>query len=117
MLIVTSVLSALRRKRIRLQLSISMLFMILILPVLVLIMTYSYYANSRSLILLGNTQIERAKDDSIYVATNLLEPVAGTLRIIAQVAASDPGYFRTEQSRDLLFRGQGRHWRLAQLLQ
>jgi class 3 adenylate cyclase len=104
MLIVTSVLSALRRKRIRLQLSISMLFMILILPVLVLIMTYSYYANSRSLILLGNTQIERAKDDSIYVATNLLEPVAGTLRIIAQVAASDPGYFRTEQSRDLLFR-------------
>jgi hypothetical protein len=103
MLIVTSVLSALRRKRIRLQLSISMLFMILILPVLVLIMTYSYYANSRSLILLGNTQIERAKDDSIYVATNLLEPVAGTLRIIAQVAASDPGYFRTEQSRDLLF--------------
>src|SRR3984893_18350228 len=103
MLIVTSVLSALRRKRIRLQLSIPMLFMILILPVLVLIMTYSYYANSRSLILLGNTQIERAKDDSIYVATNLLEPVAGTLRIIAQVAASDPGYFRTEQSRDLLF--------------
>jgi class 3 adenylate cyclase len=80
-----------------------MLFMILILPVLVLIMTYSYYANSRSLISLGNTQIERAKDDSIYVATNLLEPVAGTLRIIAQVAASDPGYFRTEQSRDLLF--------------
>lgn len=101
--IVTSILSALRRKRIRLQLSISMLFMILILPVLVLIMTYSYYANSRSLISLGNTQIERAKDDSIYVATNLLEPVAGTLRIIAEVAASNPGYFRTEQSRDLLF--------------
>jgi class 3 adenylate cyclase len=66
-------------------------------------MTYSYYANSRSLISLGNTQIERAKDDSIYVATNLLEPVAGTLRIIAEVAASNPGYFRTEQSRDLLF--------------
>lgn len=101
--IVTSILSVLRRKRIRLQLSISMLFMILILPVLVLIMTYSYYANSRSLISLGNTQIERAKDDSIYVATNLLEPVAGTLRIIAEVAASNPGYFRTEQSRDLLF--------------
>ena len=101
--IVTSILSVLRRKRIRLQISISMLFMILILPVLVLIMTYSYYANSRSLISLGNTQIERAKDDSIYVATNLLEPVAGTLRIIAEVAASNPGYFRTEQSRDLLF--------------
>ncbi len=101
--IVTSALSALRRKRIRLQLSISMLFMILTLPALVLIMTYSYYANSRSLISLGNTQIERAKDDSIYVATNLLEPVAGTLRIVAEVAASNPGYFRTEQSRNLLF--------------
>ena len=101
--IVGSVLGTLMKRKIKLQISISMLFMILILPVLVLIMTYSYYANSRSLILLGNTQIERAKDDSIYVATNLLEPVAGTLRIIAQVAASDPGYFRTEQSRDLLF--------------
>jgi hypothetical protein len=84
-----------------------MLFMILILPVLALIMVYSYYENSRSLMSLANVQIERAKDDSIDVATNLLEPVAGTLRIIAQVAASNPAYFRTEQSRVFSIRGGG----------
>ncbi len=103
--IVRSVLSVLKKKRIRLQLSISMLFMILILPVLALIMSYSYYENSLNLISLADTQIERAQDDSIDVATHLLEPVAGTLRIIAQVAASNPAYFRTEQSRDLLYQG------------
>jgi class 3 adenylate cyclase len=101
--IVGSVLGALKRKKVRLQLSISMLFMILILPVLALIMFYSYRENSRNLISLANVQIERARDDSIAVATNLLEPVSGTLRMIAEIAASNPAYFRTEQSRDLLY--------------
>jgi len=85
--IVGSVLGALKRKKVRLQLSISMLFMILILPVLALIMFYSYRENSRNLISLANVQIERARDDSIAVATNLLEPVSGTLRMIAEIAA------------------------------
>src|SRR5438445_9447597 len=67
--IVGSVLGALKRKKVRLQLSISMLFMILILPVLALIMFYSYRENSRNLISLANVQIERARDDSIAVAT------------------------------------------------
>src|SRR6267154_4901445 len=101
--IVGSALSALKKNKIRLQLSISMLFMILILPVLAIIMSYSYYENSRNLISLANVQIERARDDSIAVATNLLEPVSGTLRMIAEIAASNPAYFRTEQSRDLLY--------------
>ncbi len=101
--IVGSVLGALKRKKVRLQLSISMLFMILILPVLALIMFYSYRENSRNLISLANVQIERARDDTIAEATNLLEPVSGTLRMIAEIAASNPAYFRTEQSRDLLY--------------
>src|SRR6266853_488875 len=106
--IVGSVLGALKRKKVRLQLSISMLFMILILPVLALIMFYSYRENSRNLISLANVQIERARDDSIAVATNLVEPVSGTLRMIAEIAASNPAYFRTEQSRDLLYQAAKR---------
>ena len=101
--IVGSVLDAPGKKKIKLQISISMLFMILILPVLALIMVYSYRANSRNLISLADVQIDRARDDSIAVATNLLEPVSGTLRMIAQVAAANPAYFRTDQSRDLLY--------------
>jgi class 3 adenylate cyclase len=101
--IVGSVLGALKRRKVRLQLSISMLFMILIVPVLALIMFYSYHENSRNLISLANVQIDRARDDSIAVATNLLEPVSGTLRMIAEIAGSNPAYFRTEQSRDLLY--------------
>jgi class 3 adenylate cyclase len=34
----------------------------------------------------------------------LIENTEGPLRILAQVAAGDPDYFRTEQSRDLLYR-------------
>src|ERR1700692_1745931 len=101
--IIGSVLGALKKTKIRLQISISMLFMILILPVLALIMVYSYHENARNLISLADVEIERARDDSIAVATNLLEPVEGTLRIIAEIAASNPAYFRTEQSRDLLY--------------
>ena len=98
-----SVLGTLMKRKIKLQISISMLFMILILPVLALITIYSYRENSRNLVSLADVQIERARDDSIAVATNLLEPVSGTLRMIAQIAAADPTYFRAEQSRDLLY--------------
>src|SRR5437660_8475208 len=101
--IVGSVLGALKRKKVRLQLSISMLFMILILPVLALIMFYSYRENSRNLISLANVQIERARDDSIAVATKLLEPISDTLRIIAEIVESNPSEFRTDTSRDLLY--------------
>jgi hypothetical protein len=85
--IIGSALGALKETKIRLQISISMLFMILILPVLALIMVYSYREKARNLISLADVEIERARDDSIAVATNLLEPVEGTLRIIAEVAA------------------------------
>ena len=34
----------------------------------------------------------------------LIENTEGPLRFLAEVAATDPGYFRTEQSRDLLYR-------------
>jgi class 3 adenylate cyclase len=101
--IIGPVLNATKKNKIRLQLSISMLFVILMVPALALIMSYSYYWNSRNLISLANVQIERARDDSISVATNLLEPVSGTLRTIAEVAASNPAYFRAEQSRNVLY--------------
>jgi class 3 adenylate cyclase len=100
---VVSVLGALKRHKIRLQISISVLFAILILPVLAFIMSYSYREHSRELISLADQQINEARDDSITVATNLLTPVAGTMRVIAAMAASDPGYFRTEQSRNVLY--------------
>src|SRR5580692_9992916 len=96
-------LKAFKKKKIRLQLSISMLFAILILPVLALIMSYSYRENSRNLISLADIRIGQARDDSIAVATSLFSPVAGTMRILAEMAASDPGYFRTEESRNVLY--------------
>src|SRR5258706_16223090 len=35
---------------------------------------------------------------------NLIEGTESPLRFLAEVASADPGYFRTEQSRDLLYR-------------
>jgi adenylate cyclase len=34
----------------------------------------------------------------------MIHGVAGTLRVISEVAAADPGFFRTEKSRDVLYR-------------
>ena len=37
-------------------------------------------------------------------AQDLIEDTEGPLRFLAELASADPGYFRTEQSRDLLYR-------------
>jgi len=90
-------------RMIRFQVTISILFMAVILPVLTVILSYSYEENSKNLIKLSNDYIDHARDDSVATARNLLDPVAGTMRIVAEVASANPNYFREEQSRNLLF--------------
>jgi class 3 adenylate cyclase len=96
-------LRVLRKNKIKLQLIIALLFAAVILPTFLVILSYDYSENSRNLLSLSRIYIRRASDQSISVATELLEPVAAALRIIAEVAASNPGYFRTEQSSNLLY--------------
>ena len=93
-----------RKYRISLHSTIALSFTVLIVPILALILAYSYRENSQHLIARLDTDITRALDDRAVIARNLFEPVTSTLRIVAEAAAASPGYFRTEQSRDLLYR-------------
>src|SRR5260221_13410313 len=100
---IESIRRALTRRKISFQLCISVLFTALIVPVLFLILSYSYAKNSRNLIAMSDSSIEQARDDSISIVANLLDPVISTLRLTAEVAATNPDYFRTEESRNFLY--------------
>ncbi|MBN9089089.1 MAG: hypothetical protein J0J01_19445 [Reyranella sp.] len=91
------------RREISLQLSITMLFVLLILPSLGLVIAFSYRENARNLHNLSNRFIDRARDEAIIMTTNFLEPVGATLRLVAGMAGAQPAFFRSEESRNVLY--------------
>jgi len=92
-----------KTRRINFQVSIALLFAGLILPTLLLVLAYSYRENSRTLLSLSDAAIDRARDDGIALVRQLFDPVAGTMRVVARMAAARPEFFRTEPSRDVLY--------------
>ncbi len=89
--------------RTRLQFSISAIFALLILPALGAIIAFSYYENVRNLDNVAQRSIDRARDDAIRMGVDFFEPVAATIRLVAEVATAHPEFFRTEESRDTLY--------------
>jgi adenylate cyclase len=87
----------------KLQLSISAIFALLILPALGAVIAFSYYENARNLTNISQRFMDRARDDAVDMASNLLEPVAATIRLVAEVATARPEFFRTEESRNTLY--------------
>lgn len=87
----------------KLQLSISAVFALLILPALGAVVAFSYYENVRNLTNVSQRFIDRARDDAIDMTSNLLDPVAATIRLVAAVASARPEFFRTEESRNALY--------------
>ena len=76
---------------------------LLILPALGAVIAFSYYENARNLTNVSQRFIDRARDDAVDMASNFLEPVAATIRLVAAVAAARPEFFRTEESRNTLY--------------
>ncbi|MFI5002497.1 MAG: hypothetical protein ACHQK9_21645, partial [Reyranellales bacterium] len=87
----------------RLQFSISAVFALLILPALGAVIAFSYYENARNLNEVAQRSIDRARDDAIGMGENFFEPVAATIRLVAEFATAHPGFFRTEESRNTLY--------------
>jgi hypothetical protein len=81
---IESIRRALTVRKISFQLCIALLFTALIVPVLFAILSYSYERNSSNLIAMSDSSIDRARDDSISIVTNLLDPVISTLRLTAK---------------------------------
>ncbi|HEX9558900.1 MAG TPA: hypothetical protein VF991_20565, partial [Reyranella sp.] len=89
--------------RTRLQFSISAIFALLILPALGAIIAFSYYENVRNLNNVAQRSIDRARDEAVRMGADFFEPVAATIRLVAEVATAHPEFFRTEESRDTLY--------------
>ena len=82
----------------------SALFVGLSIPILIFILAYNYYKTSQTIISTLHDDVAKTRQSGIENIENMIHGVAGTLYLLSQVAASDPGFFRTENSRDVLYR-------------
>lgn len=88
----------------RLSLIMSLLFIGLSIPVLIFILIYNYNTNSAAIVSILNAAVAQASEAGVERTQELIENTESPLRFLAEVASADPGYFRTEKSRDLLYR-------------
>ena len=95
---------AARMGRPRLSLVMSLLFIGLSIPILIFILIYNYNKNSAGMVSILNDAVAQTSRAGVERTENLIDITETPLRFLAEVAAADPGYFRTEQSNDLLYR-------------
>jgi class 3 adenylate cyclase/ABC-type nitrate/sulfonate/bicarbonate transport system substrate-binding protein len=88
----------------KLSLIMSLLFIGLSIPILIFILIYNYNRNSAGMVSILNDAVAQTSQAGVERTEDLIESTESPLRFIAEVAADDPGYFRTEQSNDLLYR-------------
>jgi hypothetical protein len=88
----------------RLSLIMSLLFIGLSIPILIFILIYNYCKNSAAIVSALNDAVIQTSQAGVERTQDLTESTESPLRFLAELAAADPGYFRTEQSRDLLYR-------------
>jgi adenylate cyclase len=88
----------------RLSVVMTALFVCLSIPILIFILFYNYHVNSVAIASTLHKDVAKTNQASIENAENLIQPVVGTLRLLAALAAADPAFFRGEQSRDFLYR-------------
>ena len=93
-----------RVARPRLSLVMSLLFIGLSIPILIFILIYNYNKNSAGMVSILNDAVAQTSRAGVERTANLIDSSETPLRLLAEVAATDPGYFRTEQSNDLLYR-------------
>src|SRR5882672_102301 len=91
-------------RRPRLSLIMSLLFIGLSIPVLIFILIYNYNKNAAGIVSILNEAVAQTSQAGVERTQDLIENTESPLRFLAELAAADPGYFRTEQSRDLLYR-------------
>ena len=82
----------------------SLLFVGLSVPVLILILIFTYYKNSAEIISIRDREVAQTRQVSVESTQAFINPIVGTLRLLAGMAAADPDLFRTKASRELLYR-------------
>jgi adenylate cyclase len=79
-------------------------FVCLSIPILIFILFYNYHRNSEAIIAILNEDVAKTSRASMENVEAMIGGVAATLRLLADMTAADPAFFRTEGSRDILFR-------------
>lgn len=79
-------------------------FVCLSIPILIFILAYNYYRNSEVIIGTLKDEVAKTRQASIENVEGMIQGVAGTLRLLPEVVAADPGFFRTDKSGDVLYR-------------
>ncbi|VIO75028.1 adenylate/guanylate cyclase domain-containing protein [Bradyrhizobium ivorense] len=90
--------------KLRLSVVISPLFVCLSIPILIFILAYNHQKNSETIISMLQEQIGKSRSATIASIENLMRGVGGILGLLAEAAAAQPAFFRTEESRDALYR-------------
>lgn len=80
------------------------LFVGLSIPVLIFILLYNYHRNSETIIAILHADVAKTSRASIENVEAMIGGVAATLRLLAEVTAANPDFFRSERSNDVLFR-------------
>src|ERR1700737_304975 len=88
----------------KLSVVMSLLFVGLSVPILILILIFAYYKNSAEIISIRDREVAQTRQVSVESSQEFINPIVGTLRLLAGMAAADPGLFRTKESRELLYR-------------
>jgi class 3 adenylate cyclase/ABC-type nitrate/sulfonate/bicarbonate transport system substrate-binding protein len=95
---------ALASRKPKLSAIMAALFVGLTIPVLLVILAYNYYRNSQTILATLKDAVAKTSLASIENVDAMIDGVAGTVQVLAEVAAVDAGFFRAEQSREVLFR-------------
>ena len=79
-------------------------FVCLSIPILIFILFYNYYRNSEAMMATLKYEVAKTRQASIENVEGMIHGVAGTLNLLAVMVAAEPDFFRTDRSREVLFR-------------
>jgi adenylate cyclase len=91
-------------KRPKLSAVMAGFFVCLSIPILMFILIYNYHRNSETIIAILHEDVAKTSRASMENVEAMIGGVAATLRLLADVTAADPAFFRTTRSNDVLYR-------------
>lgn len=91
-------------RQLRLSLVMAGLFVCLSIPILIFILGFNHQKNNEAIVSLLKEQIDKSRFATIESIENLMRGVNGMLGLLAEAVAAQPSFFRTEDSRDALYR-------------
>ena len=80
------------------------LFVCLSIPILIFILAYNHYRNAEAILAILHEQVTKSRHASVESVDVLMRGVSGMLGLLAEAVATQPAYFRTENSREALYR-------------